>query len=79
MFDLAFAGSEPQRQEDGWDALQGKIVVGDYAETFLAPLSAWQRTDYEHHWIEAAIRLLRGADRTAFITVAFQFWWPMLA
>jgi hypothetical protein len=39
MFDLAFAGDEPQRQEDGWDALQGKIVVGDYAETFLAPLS----------------------------------------
>jgi hypothetical protein len=51
--------------------------LGDHTENFLAPLGEWERRDYECHWIEAAERLLKGAERTAFITAAFQFWWPM--
>ena len=77
MFDLTFVRVEPQRQEEGWDALEGEIIVGGHRERFLAALDPWERTDYERHWIDAARRLVEGADRTAFITSAFQFWWPM--
>lgn len=77
MFDLAFTGDAPEWQDEGFPTLRGAIVIGDYTEDFLAPLGPWQRSDYERHWIEAGRRLVAGADRTAFITVAFQFWWPM--
>ena len=77
VFDIAFVHDEPERQEDGWDALEGEIRLGDYRETFLAALDPWGRQDYERHWIEAAQRLIRGSDRTAFVTLAFQFRWVM--
>jgi hypothetical protein len=77
VFDLVFVRDEPELQEEGWSALEGRIALGDFAEHFLAPLGPWARSDYERHWVEAARRLLAGADRTAFITSAFQFWWPM--
>jgi hypothetical protein len=77
VFDLAFVHDEPEHHEEGWEALQGEIVLGEHRERFLASLDRWARRAYEHHWIDAARRLLDGADRTAFITSAFQFWWPM--
>lgn len=77
VFDLAFVRDEPERQEEGWDALEGEIILGGHRERFLAALDPWARSDYERHWIDAARRLLEGVDRTAFITSAFQFWWPM--
>ena len=46
-----------------------------YAGLFV--LVRCRRADYERHWIEAARRLLVGADRTGFFSSAFQFWWTM--
>jgi hypothetical protein len=77
VFDLVFVDDQPERQEEGWDALKGEIRLGDYRETFLAALDPWARRDYQLHWIEAAQRLIRGSDRTAFLTSAFQFRWVM--
>jgi hypothetical protein len=77
VFDIAFIADEPERQEGGWYALRGRTVLGDFREEFLAALGYWDRAGYERHWIEAARRLLAGADRTGFFTSTFQLWWVM--
>ena len=40
-------------------------------------MGVWGREDYERQWIEAARRLLDGADRTGFFTAAMWRWWTM--
>jgi hypothetical protein len=80
MFEIGFASSTPLLQdagEDEWLALPGRITVGDYWESFLAPVAFWSKADYERHWLHAAKRLVDGADRTALFTSTFQFWWVM--
>jgi hypothetical protein len=78
MFEIAFLDAEPELQEDGWLALRGRIVLGDFEEEFLASLDPWSRPQYERHWIEAAQRIVSGRfDRTAFVSSAFQFIWTM--
>jgi hypothetical protein len=77
VFDIAFIADEAERQEEGWYALRGRTVLRGYEEESLASLGYWGRADYERHWIEAARRLVAGADRTGFFTSAFQFWWVM--
>ena len=80
MFDIEFCADEPERQDEGadaWFALRGRTTLGNHREEFLAALDPWSRADYERHWIEAARRLLGGADRTGFFTSAFRFWWVM--
>ena len=77
MFDIRFLDAPPEAREEGGYALWGEITLGDYRERFLAPITLWSRERYEQHWREAADRLLRGGERTAFFTVAWQFWWTM--
>jgi hypothetical protein len=77
VFDIEFISDEPELQDEGWHGLWGRITLGDDAEDFLAPLSVWSRVDYEKHWIEAAVRIVEGADLSGFFTSAFQFWWTM--
>jgi len=86
MFDIAFTTDIPERQEDtdelgadaSYDALWCRTTLGDDWESFLAPLGhPWARADYERHWLEAARRLVDGAERTAFFTQAFWMWWAM--
>jgi hypothetical protein len=80
VFDIEFIGNEPEHLdegEDAWVALRGRTTLGDYQEEFLASLGHWSPADYQRQWIEAARRLLGGADRTGFFTSAFQFWWVM--
>ena len=78
MFDIAFLDAEPEVQEEGWLALRGRIVFGDFEEEFLAPLDPWSRPQYERQWIEAARRIVSGEfGSTAFVSSAFQFIWTM--
>ena len=80
MFDIAFIADEPEQFDEGEYvsvALRGRTTLGDYQEEFLASLRYWSRTDYERQWVEAARRLLAGAEHTGFFTSAFQFWWVM--
>lgn len=78
MFDIYFLDSDPEPQDDGWLALRGEIVLGEYREEFLANLDLWDRARCEHHWIQAARRITSGLnDRTTFFTSAFWDSWPM--
>ena len=61
-----------------------QFASGNYRYSFTLrkggshlPLDNWSRADYQRQWIEAAQRLLGGAERTAFFTSAFQFCWAM--
>ena len=77
MFDIRFLDAPPEHREEGGLALWGEVALGEYRERFLAPLTLWPRKRYEQQWREAAERFVRGAERTAFFTVAWQFWWTM--
>ena len=77
MFDIRFLDEPPELREDGGFDLWGEVTLGDYWERFRAPIGLWSRERYEQQWREAAERLLNGAERTAFFTVAWQFWWTM--
>lgn len=80
-FDIRFISDRTESLEEflgeGAWGLRGRITLGDYAEEFLALQGTWQRADYERHWLQAARRLLQGADRTAFFTSAFEFRWTL--
>ena len=54
-----------------------EVVPWQASRPFIAPLTLWSRDRYERQWADAAVRLLAGAERTAFFTVAWQFWWTM--
>ena len=77
MFDIRFLDAPPAQDEERGLSLWGEVTLGEYRERFLAPLGLWPRERYEQQWREAAERLVRGAERTAFFTVAWQFWWTM--
>ena len=75
MFDIAFTAAEPEPQDGDWFGLEGRVVLGRHAESFLAPMWPWARADYERQWGDAAARLLAGVESSAFFTSAFRFWW----
>jgi hypothetical protein len=76
MFDIAFI-ADPPEDEDGWLALRGRTVLGNYSEEFMSELGFWTRRDYEQHWLQSAARILNGGSKAAFFTSAFQFFWAM--
>jgi hypothetical protein len=80
-FDIRFISDRPESLAEflgkGAWGLRGRITLGDYAEEFLALQGTWAREDYERHWLQAARLLLRGADRTAFFTSAYEFRWTL--
>ncbi len=62
---------------------RGQITIDEFQETFDAPLQHWRREGYLAHWLEAADRLIAGAERSAFVTsmnvpehANFIVWWP---
>jgi len=77
VFDIRFLDAPPEPLEEAGFGLWGEVTLGAYRERFLAPLGVWSRERYERQWREAAERFLEGAERTAFFTVAWQFWWTM--
>ena len=77
MFDIRFLEEPPEPWEPGGEALWGEITVGDYRERFLAPTGFWPRERYVRQWQEAGARFAAGAERTAFFTTAWQFWWTL--
>lgn len=80
-FDIRFVRDEPESLEEflgeGAVGLRGRITLDDYDEEFVALVGEWERADYERHWMEAARRLVDGADRTAFFSSAFEWRWTM--
>jgi hypothetical protein len=45
---------------DGIPVFYGKIVIGDFQETFAASLASWAREDYNPHWRKALEKLISG-------------------
>lgn len=80
-FDIRFIRDHDESLEEflgpGARGLRGRITLDDYAEEFVALLGPWTRADYERHWMEAARRMVEGADRTAFFVSAFEDRWTM--
>ena len=73
---------------DGIPVFYGKIVIGDFQETFAASLASWTREDYNRHWRKALEKLISGTDRSAVITdyveppahpsaESYLVWWPL--
>jgi hypothetical protein len=76
VFDIWFNLDESAYvDEDGWPGLWGRIVLGEFAERFVAPIGSWSRSDYERQWIEGAKRLIDGAVESAFVEEAGRRWW----
>jgi hypothetical protein len=76
MFNIAFLENEPTyTDEEGWSGLWGRIVLGEFSESFISPVGWWRRNDYERQWIEGANRLLGGAPESAFVEQAGRVWW----
>src|SRR5215813_867818 len=76
MFDIAFLENERTYiDEDGWSGLWGRIVLGEFSETFVSPVERWSRGDYQRQWIHGANRLLGGAAESAFVEQAGRVWW----
>ena len=66
------------RDDDGERA--GRIVIGDFAEGFIATTELWDAQDYRRQWLEGARRFADGADRSCFVTQAeddFLEWWKV--
>ena len=61
---------------------RGRIIIGDFSETFEADLSHWSPQRYRQQWAEAVSRVLSGAPAvfvTAMLPPAsanFIWWWP---
>lgn len=82
MFDIYL--TEEFVEESQHQAVYGKILLGDYTETFVASLVCWSPRNYEEHWRHALERLITGSDRSALIASyvepgmsEFLTWWPL--
>jgi hypothetical protein len=42
-----------RKAEDGGSEALGRIVIGNFAETFRAPLGFWNESDYRRSWRQA--------------------------
>jgi hypothetical protein len=51
MFAIELQSQQEARQEDGDSAeASGRIVIGDFTETFRVPLGFWGESDYRRSW-----------------------------
>jgi hypothetical protein len=69
------------RYEENAPFARGRIVMGDFEESFEAPVHHWTANDYRRQWKEALGRIAAGID-SALITTAYNgnegwcgFWW----
>lgn len=67
-FTIEFASAIPDVQELGAPAMRGRLRTDTEQLTFLAPLNAWARADYERQWKDGCLRLARGHPSSALLT-----------
>lgn len=82
MFSIEF-DSGPQ-VGFGEPVMIGRIVLNEFAESFVAPLVFWRTGDYQRQWREAAETIVRGGDRSCFVAAMRRtpddgaiFLWPV--
>ena len=49
-------------------ATRGQITIGDFTESFMAPLAFWSTSDYQAQWKAGLLRILKGAAKSCLIT-----------
>ncbi len=78
----------PESETNGVPVVYGKIVIGDFQETFATSLASWTRSEYDLHWKKALEKLVAGGDRSALLadyveppvypySGGYLFWWPL--
>lgn len=89
MFSIIATDERPPESEtDGVPVFCGRIVIGEFQETFAASLVFWSREEYGLHWRKALERLVTIGDRSALITDyveppthpysgGYLIWWPL--
>lgn len=61
---------------------RGRIVMGNFEESFESPTHYWKPTDYRRHWKKALERTAAGLD-SGLISAAYQnhewaaWWWVL--
>ena len=65
-FDLELIGS-PEGEGDRL-FIWGRMTFGHFSDEFQAPLYDWAPGDYTAQWLEAAQRLVEGAECVVFLT-----------
>ncbi len=65
LFHIGFVEDE---DDDGERA--GRIVIGDFAEGFLAPTEFWDAAAYRRQWLEGTRRFAQGAESSLLVTQA---------
>jgi hypothetical protein len=71
----------PTEDECGYKECRGVIAMGDFQETFIAPLEYWSVEDYQRHWKVALERALKHKDSCLITslydpqTANFIWWW----
>ena len=76
---------EAREQNDGSAEAYGRIIIGDFTETFRAPLGYWDESDYRHSWQQAFEALSTSSHATSCLmtsmtdprTSNFLVCWPM--
>lgn len=66
-FTIEFASAIPDVEELGAPAMRGSLRTDNAQLTFLAPLNAWARADYERQWKDGCLRLADGHPSSALL------------
>ncbi|MGF1751124.1 hypothetical protein [Vibrio cionasavignyae] len=71
-------------EPDGEQVLDGQLIIGDFSEGFHASTSYWDRKKYLSQWVKGLEVILKGGNKSAFITTMYDpttanfiFWWVM--
>ncbi len=53
MFSIELQENQEAGERGGDSEVSGKIVIGDFTETFRVPLGFWREADYRRNWRQA--------------------------
>jgi hypothetical protein len=62
--------SKKQKIVDGVPSYNGKITIGDFAETIVVPVDLWKKEDYERQWQEGLARI-KTHDTSCLVTFIY--------
>jgi len=82
MFSIGFLQEKRGLEHD--DMRYAHIVLNDFTEEFLVPLTYWSEADYRRHWIDGVVRVLSGELRSCLVTAMYEpgranflKWWAL--
>jgi hypothetical protein len=86
MFSISFLDipTEYPYDDASTKAARGRIVLGNFAEEFLANLHEWTQPEYREHWNRSILSMLEG-EKNAVLIMSFNLpavashleWWAL--